>query len=119
MKMRFLTTVCLSLAFGVTCLARQDAAVEASKLELQGQFKQAAAQLSAALNDKSLPSAERQKLEFELDRLNRIKQDFPLTKDELFAGLKDSVKSTTPAEFEQWLKEGRFDYRDIDRKSVV
>ena len=114
MKMRFLTTVCLSLAFGVTCLARQDAAVEASKLELQGQFKQAAAQLSAALNDKSLPSAERQKLEFELDRLNRIKQDFPLTKDELFAGLKDSVKSTTPAEFEQWLKEGRFDYRDID-----
>jgi transglutaminase-like putative cysteine protease len=114
MKTRLLTAVCLSLAFGATCLARQDAAVEASKLELQGQFKQSAGLLSTALQDKSLPAAERQKLEFELDRLNRIKLDFPLTKAELFADLKDSVKNLTADEYEKWLKEDRFDYRDID-----
>jgi transglutaminase-like putative cysteine protease len=114
MKTRLLTTVCLSLVFGATCLAREDAAAEAAKLELQGQFKQAASVLSTALKDKSLPATEHQKLEFELDRLNRIKQDFPLTKNELFTGLKDSVKSLTSDEYEKWLKEGRFDYRDID-----
>jgi transglutaminase-like putative cysteine protease len=114
MKSLLATSFGLSLAFVVPCIAGQDTAADASRLELQGQFKQAAAQLSAALKDKSLPSAERQKLEFELDRLNRIKQDFPLTKDELFAGLKDSLKSFTAAEYEQWLKLGRFDYRDID-----
>jgi hypothetical protein len=114
MKMRFLSTVCLSLMLATPCIARQDAAAEASKLELQGQFKQAATVLSTALKDTALPSADRQKVEFELDRLKRIKLDFPLTKDTLFSGLKDSVKNLTPTEYEQWLKENRFDYRDID-----
>ena len=81
--------------FGATCFAQQDVAGEASRLELQGQFKQAATLLSTALQDKSLPAAERNKLAFELDRLDRIKQDFPLTKEALFTDLKDSVKSLT------------------------
>ncbi|HVM46466.1 MAG TPA: transglutaminase-like domain-containing protein [Candidatus Acidoferrum sp.] len=114
MKMRLLTTLCISLVFGTTCLAKPDAAAEASKLELQGQFKQAAEVLSTALKDKSLPGAEQQKLAFELDRLDRIKQDFTLTKGDLFNALKDSLKGLTAAEFDQWIKEGRFDYRDID-----
>ena len=97
-----------------SCFARPDATSEASRLELQGQFKQAASLLTTALQDKSLPAAERKKLEFELDRLDRIKQDFPLTKEALFADLKESVKSLTAEEYEQWLTEGRFDYRDID-----
>ena len=68
---------------------------EASRLELQGQFKQAAGLLTTALEDKSLPATERKKLEFELDRLDRIKQDFPLTKEALFADLKESLKDLT------------------------
>ena len=75
---------------------------------------QAASLLTTALEDKSLPANDRKKLEFELDRLDRIKQDFPLTKEALFADLKESVKDLTAEEYEQWLKEGRFDYRDID-----
>ena len=114
MKARPLAALCLSLVVGVTCLARQDVANDASRLELQGQFKQAASLLTRALEDKSLPAAERKKLEFELDRLDRIKQDFPLTKEALFTALKDSVKNLTSDECEQWLKEGRFDCRDID-----
>ena len=114
MKMRLFAAVCVSLVVGATCLARQDVAADASRLELQGQFKQAASLLTTALRDQSLPAAERQKLEFELDRLDRIKQDFPLTKEALFTDLKDSVKNFTAAEYEQWLKEGRFDCRDID-----
>src|ERR1035437_280565 len=113
-KQRLLAVVCLCLVFGASCFAQQNVASEASRLELQGQFKQAAALLSTALQDKSLPAAERNRLAFELDRLDRIKQDFPLTKEALFTDLKDSVKNLTLEEYEQWLKEGRFDYRDID-----
>jgi transglutaminase-like putative cysteine protease len=114
MRKRLLAVLCLSLMVGAARPAWEDAAADASRLELQGQFKQAASLLTQALQDKALPAAERDKLEFELDRLSRIKQDFPLTKDGLFAELKGSVKDLTAPEYEQWLKEGRFDFRDID-----
>ncbi len=111
---RLLAALCVCLVLGTACFAQQDVAGAASRLELQGQFKQAATLLSTALQDKSLAAAGKKKLAFELDRLDRIKQDFPLTKESLFTDLKDSVKNLTPEEYEQWLKEGRFDYRDID-----
>jgi transglutaminase-like putative cysteine protease len=111
---RLLAALCVCLVLSTACFAQQDVAGAASRLELQGQFKQAAALLSTALQDKSLRTAERNKLAFELDRLDRIKQDFPLTKEALFTDLKDSVKNLTLEEYNQWLKEGRFDYRDID-----
>jgi hypothetical protein len=114
MKKCLLAVVCVCLVFGANSFAQQDVAGDASRLELLGQFKQAATLLSTALQDQSLPAAERNKLAFELDRLDRIKQDFPLTKDALFTSLKDSVKGLTAEEYEQWIKEGRFDYRDID-----
>jgi transglutaminase-like putative cysteine protease len=112
--MSLLAAACLLLVFEVACLARQDTAVEASRLELQGQFKQAMHLLNTALQDKSLAVADRNKLDFELDRLVRIRQDFPLTKEALFAELKESIKGFRAADYEQWLTEGRFDYRDID-----
>jgi transglutaminase-like putative cysteine protease len=114
MKKCLLAVVCICLVFGANSFAQQDVAGDASRLELLGQFKQAATLLSTALQDQSLPAAERNKLAFELDRLDRIKQDFPLTKDALFTSLKDSVKGLTAEEYEQWIKGGRFDYRDID-----
>src|ERR1035438_160644 len=116
MKKTFLAASCVGLLLSANCLARQEpqVALDASRLELQGQFKQAASLLTAALGNNSLPAAERGQLEFELDRLKRIKLDFPSTKEDLFAELKDSVKDLTPAEFEQWLAEGRFDSREID-----
>jgi transglutaminase-like putative cysteine protease len=114
MEKRTLATISLCLLFGVACFGQQDAAAGAGRLELQGNFKQAGALFTQALQDKSLPAAQRQKLQFELDRLERIELDFPLTKEALFKELKASIKGLTTAEYEQWLKEGRFDYRDID-----
>ena len=89
---------------------------QANQLELQGQFKKAAATLNEALSNKSLSPADRKKLEFELDRLDRIKKDFPDTKDRLFDSLKKSVKGLTREEFDRWVTEGRFDSREIDGK---
>ena len=116
MKKTFLAAVCVGLLLSANCLARQEpqVALDASRLELQGQFKQAASLLTTALRTNSLPVTERKQLEFELDRLERIRKDFPTTKEELFADVKDSVKNLTPEEFNRWLAEGRFDSREID-----
>ena len=114
MKKCLLAAVCICLVFAANGFAQQDVASEASRLELQGQFKQAATLLSTAQRDKSLSVAERNRLAFELDRLDRIKQDYPLTREVLFTDLKDSVKGLTAEEYVQWIKGGRFDYRDID-----
>ena len=96
--------------------AKGDTLKEVNQLELKGQFKEASALLHSSLQPKSLSAPERKKLEFELDRLDRIKKDFPSTKDDLFAELKTAVKDLTRAEFDKWVADGRFDSREIDGK---
>lgn len=102
------------LVSGATSIAQGDAVAQAGQLERQGQFKQAAASLTATLQGKSLPAADRKQVEFELDRLERIKKDFPFTKEELFAELQKSVKDLSKEEYDRWVAEGRFDSREID-----
>jgi transglutaminase-like putative cysteine protease len=103
-----------ALFLAATCLAIDDVVQQANQLEESGDFKSAAARLSAALKRTSLSAAERRTLAFELDRLDRIKKDFSYTKESLFAELKKAVKDLTPEEYEQWIAEGRFDTREID-----
>jgi transglutaminase-like putative cysteine protease len=96
--------------------AKGDTLKDVNQLELDGQFKRAAVVLHTSLESKSLSGPERKTLEFELDRLDRIKKDFPSTKEELFTELTDAVKGLTQAEFEKWVAERRFDSREIDGK---
>jgi transglutaminase-like putative cysteine protease len=103
---------------GANCLAQTQILEQVNQLELQGHFKQAASVLTTALQGASLPAAERKRLEFELDRLDRIKKDFPYTKEELFAELKKSVKDLTAKEYDHWVQEGRFDSREIDGRRL-
>lgn len=91
----------------------QDTITRAARLELSGQFLSASNTLNQALA--ANPSGtQRKQIQFELDRLNRICLDFPLSKDDLFAALQQSVSGLTKDEFEQWVREGRFDSRTID-----
>ncbi|HEV2394035.1 MAG TPA: transglutaminase-like domain-containing protein [Verrucomicrobiae bacterium] len=103
----------LAMAGGL-CFAQEDVIKKAGRLELQGHFSAAAEILKASLADAALGAAEQKQLEFELDRLARIKKDFPYTKDQLFAVLKKSVRDLTLKEFDDWIREGRFDSRQID-----
>ena len=88
------------------------ALAKAAQLELDGQFLAASNVLDGALA--ATPDAQRKQVEFELDRLNRICQDFSLSADDLFGALQQSVNGLTRDEFEQWVREGRFDSRVID-----
>jgi transglutaminase-like putative cysteine protease len=95
-------------------LAEADLLQQVGQSELQGQFWRAAALSDKALADTTLPHGQRKQLEFERDRLDRIRRDFPLTKDTLFTALNKSVKGLGSEEFERWLAEGRFDSREFD-----
>ncbi|HXC35275.1 MAG TPA: transglutaminase domain-containing protein [Candidatus Acidoferrales bacterium] len=90
-----------------------DMLVKAALLEVDGHFIAASNALNAALAAAS-PGEQQKKIEFELDRLNRICQDFSLSQDDLFHALQQSVSGLTTNEFEQWVREGRFDSRVID-----
>jgi transglutaminase-like putative cysteine protease len=115
--MKPLRALVLSLslaASSVFCLAQDTIIEQASQFELQGKFKQAAGILTNALDDEKLPAADRRQIEFELDRLERIRKDFTLTKEALFSQVQASVKDLTAEEFDRWVAEGRFDNREID-----
>src|SRR6516225_37320 len=114
-QLRFVSTLLAALAIASSnCFADTDVMSRANELELNGKFKEAAASLSQGLESKSLTASDRKKLEFELDRLERIRKDFPYTAEELFNELKGSVKNLSRDEFDSWVKEGRFDSREID-----
>lgn len=106
--------VWLSLAVVSAGLAQSNPVEQAGALEAAGKFKAAAGLLTGALADQPPGTADRKKLEFELDRLERIRKDYPFTKAKLFERLQESVRGLTEQEFTQWIAEGRFDSRDID-----
>jgi transglutaminase-like putative cysteine protease len=110
--------VCAAILSGANCLAQTQILEQVNQLELQGHFKQATGVLTTALKAQSIPADERKRLEFELDRLDRIKKDFPYTKEELFTELKKSVKDLTAEEYDRWVQEGRFDNREIDGRRL-
>lgn len=95
-------------------LAERSPLEQASDLEVAGRFEQAARVLDQALSAKNLPQAERKRLEFDRDRLGRIRRDYSHTEDSLFEALQGSVRELSRAEFDGWVKAGYFDIRVID-----
>src|ERR1041384_877574 len=84
-------------------------------LEKQGEFKRAANLLRFFVADTYAATPEdKKRWKFELDRLDRIRKDFPYTKDALFAELKKSVQGLMEKEFDKWVADGWFDSREID-----
>src|SRR5450631_4526799 len=76
-------------------LAGADSRQIARGLEESGNFGQAAALLKKTIADTNTPATERQKLEFDLDRLDRIRLDFPFTRSVLFEKLKMAVRGVS------------------------
>src|SRR6266702_2550530 len=92
------TLVCVCLLSSASGFAQQQVLAEANRLELAGHFKEATHVLTAALADKSASNADHKQFEFEIDRLERIKKDFPYTKEQLFTELKKSVRGLSAVE---------------------
>lgn len=110
---RLLTIV---LAAGQLAAARSlpDVWAEAAKLEADGAFTRADSLLTDALTTGEFTADTRRSLEWERERLRRIRLDFSHTEESLFAALDNSLRKLTRPEFDFWVKAGRFDTRMID-----
>jgi len=114
MKMPICRILFVWIVINLGAIAAIPALDQASALEEKGSFRSAAIMLQEALKQTNLPPRDVQQLGFELDRLERIRKDFPMTRAELFSALQAAMRDLTPAEFDQWIKDGRFDSREID-----
>lgn len=111
-RLRFWLVFAFAIALTLPVLASP--LDDAAALQDRGEFKQADAVLATALKSNDLPTDERKKIEWEKDRIERIRQDYSFTADKLYATLAKSVKNLTRAEFERWVEQGWFDGRVID-----
>jgi transglutaminase-like putative cysteine protease len=111
-RLALLSALLLLTAF--SCAAASSRALrEAAQQADAGEFAKAESTLSMAMQGER-SEAQRRVLDFERERLSRIRKDYKLTKPELYSALTNAVRDLTEAEFEQWLSEGRFDSRVID-----
>lgn len=105
------------LGGGLRAVAGSDASVKAAleRVEL-GDFLGADRMLGEALAglEGGDSGEERRRLEFERERLRRIRRDYSLTQSALLAALEAALKDFREEEFDRWLKEGCFDARTID-----
>jgi transglutaminase-like putative cysteine protease len=84
----------------------------AAFLEESGRFREAEALLDSAVA--TAGSDRVNLLSFERDRLQRIRIDFPLSRDRLFARVRAALPDLSEAEFNRWITEGRFERRSFD-----
>lgn len=85
------------------------------RLVEMGDFKGAVRRIERILKeDERLPKLLRERLEYEIERLERVRKDYPLTREEAFNKLKKEIPDLTPGDFERWMWEGYIDYRLID-----
>ena len=111
---RFALISALLFLTAFSCAAASSRALrDAAQQAEAGDFAKAAITLTEALK-KERSEVQRKVLDFERERLMRIRKDYKLTKPELFSALTNAVRDLTETEFEQWLREGRFDSRVID-----
>ena len=117
MKLARSISVLVAVIFcAVTNGFADDAIDAASRLEEAGSFAGAESVLKTRLAQPGVSAGDRKQLAFELDRLERIRLDYPLTREALFKKLQASVRDVTAKEFAQWIDEKHFDVRVIDGK---
>lgn len=83
-----------------------------------GRFDAAEAAIASALAGKSADAAQRRDLEFQRERMRRIRIDFPLDRKAVQARVKAEIPDLTQAEFDAWDRAGLFEHLVIDGETV-
>jgi len=79
-----------------------------------GRFREAEAAIAGALADPALEPQARRALEFERERMRRIRLDFSLDREAVLAQLRRHIPDLREAEFEAWDAAGLLEHMDID-----
>jgi transglutaminase-like putative cysteine protease len=88
------------------------------ELVTAGQFKAADARIDDALAKSHESSNEREALEFQRVRMQRMHDDFSLSADEVEAKVRQQIPDLTDGEFARWDAHGLFERLDIDGKRM-
>jgi hypothetical protein len=118
--------LCLLLLAGTCSNMKLNAAVdekimqEAKSLRDRGEFEKSTRMLQDYLDQttSTLEASEKRNIEFEIERMRRIRMDYRLTRDALMQQFKKRIPDFTEEEFNQYEREGKFDVQVIDGQKL-
>jgi len=79
-----------------------------------GQFQTAQTRIDAALKENGVSPETRRALEFQRERMQRMRADFKLSADEVEQRVRQQIPDLTAAEFARWDAHGLFEHMIID-----
>jgi len=89
-------------------------------LEEKGYLKEAINLVNKILTEnKRFPTLLKSRLEWEPERIERIKKDYTLNQEETFESLKTQIPDITQEDFERWMKDGFIEYREIEGETKI
>lgn len=93
---------------------------EAMNLREQGEFEKASRMLQTWLdqNTTGVEAADRRSVEFEIERISRIRDDYQTTREKLITQLQDRLTTFTAAELDSYEREGKLDVQLIDGQKL-
>lgn len=83
-----------------------------------GRFESAEVAINNAIADQSLTPTQRNALEFERERMRRIRIDFPYQRDQIKEQVRKQVPDLRDEEFDAWDRAGLFEHQVIDGRKV-
>jgi transglutaminase-like putative cysteine protease len=108
----------MCLVAGIASAEAKPAVQRAVELVDAGQFADAEASIAARLKSTSVSNEERTALEFERERMRRILLDFTLSQAEVKAKVRERIPDLTEQEFAAWDRDGLFEKRVIDGRTL-
>jgi len=89
-------------------------------LEEQGFFRDAVRLINKILaENKGLPSMLKSRLEWEPERIERIKKNYALSRKQAFESLKKQIPDLTEKDFEKWMQNGFIECREIEGETRI
>ena len=109
---------CVALLAIFSAATRAQTPTQIQAMANSGQFNTAEAQITQALAQPSLSSADRQALDFERERMRRIRLDFSLSAEDAQARLRRQIPDLSSAEFAAWDAAGLLEHMVIDGQTL-
>lgn len=93
---------------------------DAINLREQGEFEKATRMLQTWLdqNTSGVKKTDRRNVEFEIERISRIRDDYQMTREKVITQLQDRLTTFTAAEFDTYEREGKLDVQMIDGRKL-
>lgn len=99
-----------------TIISAQTRYTDIKQLIHSGEFKEASSVIDEKLKSSKLSSDEVFELQFEKERLDRIKKDFNKTAEDVLKFVNKYYPHATEKDLEKWENDGSLEYKIIDGK---